>query len=290
MTMRRGTHILAGILFLVLTPTVALGTTPARRPLIVTSQDHSLIDADSCKNFHTTTLTSLPAAARSEEQRNVHLNEARQLKVLTATEGGVAVQGWDRPYARLTVCKAAVALSDTEARKTLAGITVSVSANEIVARGPELNANQTWWVNMILWVPRSARIDVTSTNGGISIRNMAGHITARATNGGISIASCGGDNDLTTKNGGISIDKVSGRVNAVTESGSISLKLRNLDLPTLEAITLHENGEIVCNVKGCADGVGEWAADRKRLRIGHESTPSIRLTSVSADIMIEQVR
>ena len=288
--MRRGTLILAGTLFLMWTPAVSMGTTPSKRPLIVTSQDHSLIDADSCQNFHTTTLTSLPAAARSEEQRNVHLSQGRHLKVLTATEGGVAVQGWDRPYARLTVCKAAVALNDAEARKTLAGISVSVSANEIVARGPELNTNQTWWVNMILWVPRSARLDVTSTNGGISIRNMAGRITARATNGGISIASCGGDNDLTTKNGGISIDKVSGRVNAVTEGGSISLKLRDLALPTLEAITLHESGEIVCNVKGCADGVGDWAADRKRLRIGHEATPSIRLTSVSADIMIEQVR
>lgn len=202
----------------------------------------------------------------------------------------MAVKGWNRPYARLTVCKAAVGISDVEAQRALAGINVSVSGSEIVARGPELNANQTWWVNMILWVPRSARLDVTSANGGISIRNMAGRVTARATNGGISIASSAGDNDLTTKNGGISIDKVSGRINAVTEGGSISLKLRDLTLPTLEAVTLNDGGEIVCNVKGCADGVGDWAADRRRLRIGREAVPSIRLTSVSADIMIEQVR
>lgn len=288
--MRRGTLILAGMLFLAFTPAVTSGTTTTRRPLIVTSQNHSLIDAETCQNFHTTTLTSLPGAARSEEQRNLHLSEGRHLKVITATEGGVAVRGWNRPYARLTVCKAAVALNDADARKALAGITVSVSGNEIVARGPDLNSSQTWWVNMILSVPKSARLDVTSANGGISIRNMAGNVTARATNGGISIAGSAGVSELTTKNGGISIDNVSGRINAVTEGGSISLKLRNLQLPTLEAVTLDEGGEIVCNLKGCADGLGDWAADRKRLRIGREAAPSIRLTAVSADIMIEQVR
>lgn len=288
--MRRGTTILAGMLFLAFTPAVTNGKTTTHRPLIVTSQNHSLLDAETCQNFHSTTLTSLPAAAQSEEQRNVHLSDRQGLKIITATEGGVAVRGWNRPYARLTACKAAVALNDADARKALAGITVSVSGNEIVARGPELNPNQTWWVNMILSVPKSARLDVISTNGGISIRNMAGTITARATNGGISIAGSAGVSELTTKNGGISIDNVSGRVNAVTEGGSISLKLRNRQMPTLEAVTLHEGGEIVCNLKGCADGVGEWAADRKRLRIGREATPSIRLTAVSADIMIEQVR
>ncbi len=287
--MRRGTLILAGMWFLAFTPAVASGTTTTRRPLIVTSQNHSLIDADTCQNFHTTTLTSLPAAARSEEQLKVHLSD-RHLKVVTATEGGVAIRGWNRPYARLTVCKAAVALSDADARKALSGISVSISGNEIVARGPALNPSQTWWVNMILSVPKSARLDVTAANGGISIRNMAGNVTARATNGGISIAGSAGVSELTTKNGGISIDNVSGRVNAVTEGGSIALKLRNLQLPSLEAVTLDEGGEIVCNLKGCADGVGDWAADRKRLRIGREASPSIRLTAVSADIMIEQVR
>ena len=57
----------------------------------------------------------------------------------------------------------------------------------------------------------------------------------------------------------------------------------------LEAVTA-DQGEIYCNVKGCAEGVGRWAADRKRLRIGGDAAPSIRLTSYSADIMIEQVR
>lgn len=268
---------------------VSEATTTSRRPLIVTSQDHSLVDAEDCAHFHTRTVTSLPSSARSEEKQNVALNSSRQLTVRTSNEGGVSVRGWDRPFARLTVCKSAVALSDAQARRTLARINVSVKGNRIIATGPALDVTQTWWVNMILWVPKQARLDVTSANGGIAIRNMTGHVTARATNGGISIASCAGEHHLETKNGGISIDKVSGSVNAVTHAGPISLKLRDLDIPALEART-DEQGSIHCQIKDCGPDVADWTANRKRLRIGGEATPSIRLTSYSADIMIEQVR
>lgn len=287
--MRRATLTLVGAAILILPAVTTDATTTPRRPLIVTSQNHALVDAEDCEHFHTRTLTSLPSSAQSEEKRNLRLGEDQQLKVKTGNEGGVSVRGWNRPYARLTVCKTAVALTDIQARRALEGIDVAVSENEIIASGPAFNETQTWWVNMILWVPRSARLDVTAANGGIAIRNMAGHVTARATNGGISVASCAGEHDLQTKNGGISLDKVSGRIRAVTDGGAISLKLRDLSVPTLEAIT-DDQGEIYCNVKGCADGLGDWAADRKRLRIGGEAAPSIRLTSYSADIMIEQVR
>ena len=37
------------------------------------------------------------------------------------------------------------------------------------------------------------------------------------------------------------------------------------------------------------DGLGNWTSNRKHLRIG-SAVPQIRLTSYSADIMIEQVR
>lgn len=287
--MRRAILSLIGALALSATPVAADATTTRARPLIVTSQDHSVTGANDCQHFHTHTVSSLPSTATGEEKRNIQLNSTKPLKVVTGSEGGVSVHGWDRPFARITVCKSAVALTDQQARRTLSNVDVSISANGVIARGPAQDETQTWWVNMILWVPRTARLDVTAANGGIAIRNMAGQITARATNGGISIAGCEGDHHLETKNGGISIDKVTGRLSAVTEGGPISLKLRDLAVPALEAIT-DSSGEIYCNVKDCSAGVGLWADDRKRLRIGGQTAPSIRLTSYSADIMIEQVR
>src|SRR5690349_21168603 len=119
------------------------------RPLIVTSQDHSLVDADDCNNFHTQNSTSLPSQVRSEEQRRVRLSGIDLVKIRTSNEGGVSVKGWDRPFARLTVCKSAVALSDAQAKIALDKISVAIQNGSIVATGPELNGTQTWWVHMI---------------------------------------------------------------------------------------------------------------------------------------------
>src|SRR5688572_22734245 len=117
--MRRATLTLAVALMLSSTSAHAAATAPSttsRPPLIVTSQNHALVDADDCQHFHTRTLTSLPALAHSEEKRNVQLGTGLQLKVRTGTEGGVSVRGWNRSYVRLTVCKSAVALTDHQAK------------------------------------------------------------------------------------------------------------------------------------------------------------------------------
>ena len=141
---------------------------------------------------------------------------------------------------------------------------------------------------MILHVPRNKSVDIAAVDGGIAIRNMAGGVIARSTNGGISLASCEGQNRVETQNGGISLDKISGQVDAVAQNGPISLKLRELPVPAIEART-DDTGEIVCNLKNCIGGTGDGAGARQYLRIG-SAAPSIRLTSYSSDILIEQVR
>lgn len=272
---------------IVLAPLTAATTVPSRS-LIATSQDHSLVETDDCAHFHTSNVTSLPSAAHAEERRDIQLEGSRPLRVRAANEGGVSVRGWDRPFARVTICKSAMALTDAQAKSALSKISVAVSRDEIMATGPVADQTQTWWVHMILQVPKTANLDVSSANGGIAIRNMSGRVIASATNGGISLASCAGESDLKTSNGGISLDKISGSVRAVTQNGPISLKVRDAPLTSLEAST-EEQGEILCNLKGCADGLGNWTLNRKHLRIG-SAAPQIRLTSYNADIMIEQVR
>ena len=258
------------------------------RTLIVTAQDHSLVEANDCQHFHTQNSSSLPAQARAEEQWNLRLSDVEVLNVRTENEGGIAVRGWDKPYGTLTVCKSAVALSQDQAKATLEKIKVTVSRGEVAASGPSLDQTQTWWAHMILRVPKRISLDVSTANGGIAIRNMTGRIFARATNGGISLAGCTGESNVQTENGGISLDKMSGSVAATTQNGPIALKLRDVDVPTIEART-DDNGAIFCKVKGCENGLASWAPDRKRMRIG-SAYPSIRLQTFSADIMIEQVR
>lgn len=281
---KQATLILVGVL------AIAVGSdAAAQRRLIVTSQDHSLVNAEDCENFQTRNTTSFPAQARAEQQWTLRLEAGDVLKVQTANEGGVSVTGWDRPYGSLTVCKAAVALTNVQARNTLRDVNVTVINDDINATGPEHDQTRTWWVHMILRVPRGVNLDVTTANGGIAIRNMTGRILARATNGGISLGGCTGESYLTTENGGISLDKVSGSVAARSENGQIALKLRDLVVPAIEAYA-QSSGAIFCKVKGCEEGgIADWTPDRKRMRIG-SANPVIRLTTTSADIMIEQVR
>lgn len=255
--------------------------TAAERTLVVTAQDHSLEGADDCEHFHTQTMTSFPAQAQAQEQREVGLAGIPVLKVRTIQEGGILVKGWDKPTARLMICKSAVSETQQRAQRILDSVTVTFKSGEIAASGPVVDETQFWWVNMILFVPKATSLDIASENGGIAVRNIGGNVTARARNGGVSLAYCTGENKITTENGGISLDRISGRLDAVTQNGPISLRFRNA-VPALEAKTTED--EILCNVKG-----GTWTADRRTLRFGSRA-PLIRLTTLAAPIMIEQVR
>lgn len=285
--MRRLVVLLGAAVLLSLSPeALAMG-----RPLIVTTQDHSLADASDCDHFHTQISTNLPSHAHATEERNLSISAIEGLKIRASEQGGVSIHGWDRPYAHLTVCKYAEGLTEKDAALALSDVAIAFRDGELFTRGPAAATNRVWWIHMILKLPRSANVNVISANGGISIRNMSGKVVAHARNGGISLASCGGENTLSTENGGIAVENVSGRVNAVTDKGTISLKLRTGDADTrnVEART-SEAGDIVCRT-ACEGGSASWNADRTYLRLGNSSmTPAIRLMTTGAPIIIDQVR
>src|SRR5260370_12382985 len=102
-------------------------------------------------------------------------------------------------------------------------VSVYVRNGEIAASGPDVDSSNVWWVHMILRVPRRANLELASANGGIAVRNMLGHVTARATNGGISLASCAGQNRLMTGSGGVSPDPSSRRTQGNPRNHPLSL-------------------------------------------------------------------
>ena len=261
----------------------------AQRRLIVSSQDHSFVTVDDCAHFHTHTSSSLPAQAQSEEQRAVPLAGVSSLKVSASAEGGVSVRGWDRPVGRVTICKYAVALTQQDADRTLREVTVTVNNGEIKPRGPDAETTRTWWVHLIVRVPRSSSIDVFSDNGGIAIREMAGRVTARTTNGGISLSACEGTSRVSTENGGISLENITGNTEATTQNGPISIKLQTGALrPTVEART---DGfyDIRCRAKACGESQPAHGGSSHYVRIGG-ALPVVRLSTGNAPILIEQVR
>lgn len=278
-------RVLLMVLVAALPYATASGAAPARQ-IIGSEQDHSLAaETSDCEHFYKTTFTSFHAQSHNQEQRELTLTGIDQLKVTASDEGGVSVRGWNRPFARLIVCSYAVAHTKTQANRLLGSITVSSANGEISASGPPIDINQAWWVNMILYVPRRATVDVHAASGGVAIRNMSGSVTAHATSGGISVAQSSGRYRISTNHGGITLDRVSGNVEASSRDGAIALKLPPSNDQTVEA-KIAEGGEILCTFRGC-DG-GQWGADRRQLRIG-AGIPDIRLSTVAAPIIIGPV-
>ncbi len=259
---------------------------PLERQIIGAEQDHSLeSDTGDCAHFFNTTFTIFRAQVSDQEQREIDLDGVDQLRVVASAEGGVSVRGWNKPNARLIVCRYAVANDKPRAARLLGMIQVSHRDGEIEAFGPPNDESQAWWVNMILYVPRRATVDVRGSNGGVAIRNMGGHVTAHTGSGGISVAQSSGRYKITTETGGITLDRVTGDVDATSREGAIALKLHTADLPTIEAKTA-DAGHINCTLKGCEEGT--WAANRQMLRIGG-GIPHIRLTTTGAAITIAPV-
>ena len=254
------------------------------RQIIGSEQDHSLAGAEvsDCDHAIKTTFTSFHAQLNDQDQRELSLTGIKQIKVLPGEEGGVTVRGWNRPAARLIICRYAAAHTKAQATRLLGSITVSHANGEITASGPPIDTNQAWWVNMILYVPRKATLDIRATSGGIAIRNMAGTVTASTTSGGISVAQSSGRYKITTGAGGITLDRVSGTVEATSRNGAIALKLPSADGQTVEA-KIAEGGEIMCSLRGCEGA--QWGAGHKQIRIGG-GPPAIRLSTIAAPIII----
>lgn len=268
------------VLLVVATPALA------ERQIIGSEQDHSLAtEAGDCASFFRTTFTSFPVQVSDREQRDIALSGIRQLRVVAGEEGGVSVRGWNRPVARLIVCRHAVAQTRAQGARALGAIEVTHAKGEIAASGPAIDQTQAWWVNMILYVPRRASVDVRARNGGIAIRNMSGDVTAHATSGGISLAQSSGRYRIVTNSGGITLERVSGTVEATSRDGAIALRLPSSDTQSVEA-RIADQGEILCTKRGCEQG--EWGANRRQLRIG-EGVPNIRLATTAAPIMIGNV-
>ncbi len=255
------------------------------RQIIGSEQDHSADTTGDCDHFYKTTFTTFSATVNDSEQREIQLTgEEPRLRLDASQEGGVSVRGWNKPFARLQVCRFAAANSREQAQRALGAINVSYNDGRIEALGPQIDATQVWWVNLTLFVPKNTYVDVHAKNGGVAIRNMHGRVKASATGGGISVVQSIGKYVISTDSGGITLDRISGRAEAYSRAGSVALKVQQSStVPKIEARTA--SAHILCALKNCDSGLGKWAADKRSLVIG-SSPPDFKITTTGSPIMI----
>lgn len=164
------------------------------------------------------------ALVKSEEH-TITKAEAPTLRVRPHTNGGVQVQGWDQNNYSVTSCKAAADYNG-EAERILSQIAVTVQGGEVSTQGPRDEDND-WTVYLLIRAPKSATIDIDTTNGPLSLYSVDGKVIAHTTNGPIRLQGFSGDAEITAQNGPISIAGSSGNVRVRTQNGPISVDLKD---------------------------------------------------------------
>jgi hypothetical protein len=162
------------------------------------------------------------------EVREFTLSAGGSLDVDARPNGGIRVEGWDRNEIRVLARVSAQADSDSEAGNILSNVQVNVSGSSVDADGPRTDRGESWSVSFRVSVPRRTDLSLESTNGGISISQVAGDLEFRTTNGGVKLAEVAGNVHGRTTNGGLTVE-LSGSewqgtgLDATTTNGGVTL-------------------------------------------------------------------
>lgn len=139
------------------------------------------------------------------------------------SNGGVRIEHLPGSSYSITACIYAGGDTAAEAERAAQRITVSTDGNRIrVNRDADVrHAN----VHLIIGAPAGAQLDVSTTNGPISVHGFEGKLTARASNGPIALKDASGQVQASAVNGPITIAGNRGRLDAETQNGPISVDL-----------------------------------------------------------------
>jgi hypothetical protein len=198
----------------------------------------------------------------------------RALKV-SVENAPVSVTGGHAGGYSIEVCKAAARAADLDA------IEVRLEGGELRATGPD---NSRWTVAYHILAPAGADLDLSATNGPLSIRDLDGTLAARTENGPLSLRNVTGTVDGTTQNGPITLKGGSGNVQLAASNGPLTITLDGTSWQGggLEAKT--HNGPLTLKVpQGYASGVRIDSNGRGPISCRAEGCERFRAARASAD-------
>lgn len=171
-----------------------------------------------------------------------------QLRVDGRTNGGIDVIGSDRNDILVIAKVQTQAESASEAKAIADDIKIDFG-DDIRAEGPSTRWRSSWSVSYEIHVPRKMNLDLSATNGGLSVENVDGRIELETTNGGISLDGVSGDVRGSTSNGGVDVtltgDRWSGGgLDVSTTNGGIEVSIPTGYNARLETGTVNGGMEI----------------------------------------------
>lgn len=177
-------------------------------------------------------------------EREMTLPASRGTLVVNARpNGGITVTGTNRRDIRLVARMQAHARREADAQDLLDGIEIETDGT-IRSTGPRAGENEGWSVSFILEVPRSSDLELTSTNGGISVEGVTGDLELATTNGGLTLEAVAGSVRGRTTNGGVTVDLDGDRwqgegLDLQTTNGGVRLRVPERYNARLETGTVH---------------------------------------------------
>jgi hypothetical protein len=247
------------------------------------------------------------AVVRSET-RTLSKAEAPVLKVRPHANGGTQVVGWDNNNYSVTACKAVEAGDSAE--RILSQITMTIENGTVSTSGPSREEGQ-WTVYLLIRAPKSAAMDLETTNGPISLYDVDGKLTVHAQNGPISLHNVSGDADVSAQNGPITMEGSSGNVRIRTENGPISVNLDGTSWNGSGLSADAHNGPVTlrvpsgfqssfvvestnhapmsCHASICDSVRKTWDDEHRRIEYG--SSPAVvHLSTVNGPVSVEETR
>jgi hypothetical protein len=222
------------------------------------------------------------------ELRRTTLPVTRSLTVDAKPNGGISVQGWDRDQVLVCASVQAHAESESAARSLASQVRVVTDGGTIRAEGPRSQDGRSWSVSFQLFAPRSTGLTLRSTNGGLRLQGLhGGRVELATTNGGISLVDVDGDVRGETTNGGIRV-RLAGRG---WEGAGLDLRTTNggIDLSAPESFDAHLVSSTV-NGGVSADlpvERGRWTGGRIDADLGRGGAP-LRVTTTNGGIRVQR--
>ena len=140
------------------------------------------------------------------EVRETTVASTGSFTVNARPNGGIRVEGWDRPDVLVRARIQATADTQAEAQRIANEIAIEIAAGRARSDGPRTSGRgQGWSVSFDVFAPRSTNLEAETTNGSISVTDLNSRVDVRTTNGGISLARVGGDVRGRTTNGGLDV-------------------------------------------------------------------------------------
>ena len=140
------------------------------------------------------------------EVREFSLNPGDLTSIDAGPNGGISVTGWDRNEVYVVAKVQAYARSDADAQDLGSEVEIETSGRTIQADGPRTGNKESWSVSYRVSVPHNFDLEMSTTNGGVSIENVMGNLDFRTTNGGVTLVDVGGDVRGRTTNGGVKVE------------------------------------------------------------------------------------